>query len=53
MFVSYMILKVNVSKSTVVFKTALKKLIDDFSKIKDISLSLHYFKKRKIDKGNL
>ena len=42
-FVSDMVLKFNVSKSTVVFKIALKKLIDDFAKIKDSSLSLHYF----------
>ena len=33
-FVS-MVLKLNVSKSTIVFKIALKKLIDDFPKIKD------------------
>ena len=40
-----MVLKLNVSWSTIVFKIALKKLIDDFPKIKDASLSLHYFKK--------
>ena len=41
-FVS-MVLKLNVIKSTIVFKIALKKLIDDFPKLKDSSLSLHYF----------
>ena len=44
-FVS-MVLKLNVSKSTIVFKIALKKLIDDFPKIKDSSLSIHYFFKK-------
>ena len=44
-FVSNMVLKFHVNKSTVVFKIVLKKLIDDFPKIKDSSLSLHYFKK--------
>ena len=43
-FVS-MVLKLNVIKSTIVFKIALKKLIDDFPKLKDSSLSLHYFQK--------
>ena len=43
-FVSDTVLKVRVSKSTIVFKIALKKLIDDFLKIKNSSLSLHYFK---------
>ena len=38
-----MVLKFNVSKSTIVFKIVLKKLIDDFPKIKDLSLSRHYF----------
>ena len=42
-FVSDMVLKFNVSKSTIVFKIALKKLIDDFSEIKNSSLSLYYF----------
>ena len=42
-FVSDMVLKARVSKSTIVFKIALKKLIDDFPKIKNSSLSLHYF----------
>ena len=41
-FVS-MVLKLNVINSTIVFKIALKKLIDDFPKLKDSSLSLHYF----------
>ena len=41
-FVS-MVLKLNVIKSTIVFKIALKKLIDDFPKLKDSWLSLHYF----------
>ena len=44
-FISDMVLKFHVSKSTIVFKIALKKLIDDFPKIKNSSLSLHYFKK--------
>ena len=53
-FVSNMVLKFNMSKSTIRFKIALKKLIDDFPKIKDSSLSLHYFlKKLEIDKGSL
>ena len=53
-FVSDMVLKFNVSKSTIVLKIALKKLIDDFPKIQDSSLSLHYlFKKLEIDKGSL
>ena len=44
-FFSDIVLKFRVSKSTIVFKIALKKLIDDFPKIKNSSLSLHYFKK--------
>ena len=40
-----MVLKLNVSKSTIIFKIALYKLIDDYPKVKDLSLSLHYFKK--------
>ena len=40
-FVSDMVLKFYVSKSTIVFKIALKKLIYHFPKIKDSSLSLH------------
>ena len=41
-----MAFKFNVSKPTIVFKIALKKLIDDYPKIKDSSLSLHYFLKK-------
>ena len=37
--------KFNVSKSTIMFKIALNKLIDEYPKIKNSSLSLHYFKK--------
>ena len=40
-----MILKFKVSKSTIAFKTALSRLIDEYPKIKDSSLSLHYFKR--------
>ena len=40
-----MVLKFNVSKSTVMFKIALSKLIDAYPKIKDSSLSLDYFKR--------
>ena len=43
-FVS-MVLKFNVSKSTIMFKIALNKLIDNYLAIKNSSLSLHYFKK--------
>ena len=43
-FISDMVSKFKVSKSTIVFKIALKKLID-YPKIKNSSLSLHYFKK--------
>ena len=42
---SDIVLKFNVSKSAIVFKTALKNLIHDFPKTKDPSLSIHYFKK--------
>ena len=46
-----MVLKFNLNKSTIVFKTALKKLFDDFPEIKDSSLLLHFFfKKLEIDK---
>ena len=45
-FISDMVLKAQVSKSTIVFKIALKKLIDDFPKIKNSLLSLHYFFKK-------
>ena len=44
-FISDMVSKFKVSKSTIVFKIALKKLIEDYPKIKNSSLSLHYFKK--------
>ena len=44
-FVSDMVLKFRMSKSTIVFKIVLKKLIDDFTKIKNSSLS-HYLKKK-------
>ena len=40
-FVKNMVLKFNVSKSNIVFKIALKKLIDDFPRIEDSSLCLH------------
>ena len=40
-----MAFKFNVSKSTIMFKIALNKLIDEYPKIKNSSLSLHYFKK--------
>ena len=45
-FASDMVSKFNVSKSTIVFKITLKKLIDDIPRIKDSSLSLHYLKKK-------
>ena len=43
------------SKSTIIFKVALKKLIDDYPRIKDSSLSLlyYFFKKIESDKGGL
>ena len=44
-FVNDMVTKFKVSKSTIVFKIALCKLIDKYPKIKNSSLSLHYFKK--------
>ena len=40
-----MVLKFKVSKSTVLFKITLSTLIDDYPKINDSSLSLHYFLK--------
>ena len=40
-----MAFKFNVSKSMIMFKITLSKLIDDYPKIKNSSLSLHYFKK--------
>ena len=46
-FVSNMVLKFKVSKSTIIFKIALSsRLIDDYPKIKDSSLSFHYFLKK-------
>ena len=44
-FLNDMILKFKVSKSTIAFKTALSRLIDEYPKMKDSSLSLHYFKR--------
>ena len=44
-FVGDMVLKCKVSKSTIVFKIALSRLIDKYPKMKDSSLSLYYFKK--------
>ena len=45
-FVSDMVLKLNVSKSTRMFKIALSNLIDAYPKIKELSLPLHYLKKK-------
>ena len=45
-FVSNMVLKFKVSKSTIIFKIALSRLIDDYPKMKDLSLSFHYFFKK-------
>ena len=45
-FVSDMVLKFHVSMSSIVFKIALKKLIENFPKIKNSLLSLHSFKKK-------
>ena len=42
-FVNDMVLKFKVSKSTIVFKIALSRLIDNYPKIKDSLLSLHYY----------
>ena len=44
-FVNDVATKFKVSKSTIVFKIALSKLIDEYPKIKKSSLSFHYFKK--------
>ena len=49
-FVSDMVLKLQVSESTLVFKIVLKKLIGEFPKTKDSLLSLHYLKKLKLIK---
>ena len=40
-----MVFKFNAGKSAKMFQIALSKLIDSYPKIKDWSLSLHYFKK--------
>ena len=40
-----MVLKFGVSKLAIVFKIALSKLIDNYPKIKNSMLSLHYFNK--------
>ena len=40
-----MVLKLNVSKSTIILKIALSKLIDGYPKIKESPLSIHCFKK--------
>ena len=45
-FVSDMVLKFKVSKSTIMFKIALCRLIDDYPRIKHSSLSLYYFLKK-------
>ena len=37
--------RINVSKSTIVFRIALSKLIDNHRKVENSTLSLHYFKK--------
>ena len=42
-FVNDMVTKFKVSKSTLVFKFAWCKLIDEYPKTKNSSLSLHYF----------
>ena len=44
-FINHMVLKFKVSKSTIVFKITISSLIDGYPKIKNSSLSLHYFKK--------
>ena len=51
-FVSDMVSKFKVSKSIIVFKIALKKLIDDFPKRLIVVPSL-IIKKPEIDKGSL
>ena len=42
-FVNDMVTKFKVSKSTIVFKIAFCRFIDEYPKIKNSSLSLHYF----------
>ena len=44
-FVIDMVSKFKVSKSTIVFKIALSKLIDEYPNIKNSSMSFPYFKK--------
>ena len=44
-FVS-MVLKFGANKSTIVFKIALGKLIENYLKVKNSSLSLHYLQKQ-------
>ena len=44
-FDNYVVTKFKVSKSTIVFKIALCRLIDEYPRIKNSSLSLHYLKK--------
>ena len=44
-FVNDMVSKFKVSKSTIVFKIALSKLIVEYPNIKNSSLFLHYFKR--------
>ena len=39
-----MVSKFKVSKSTIVFKIALSRLIDEYPKMKDSMLLFHYFK---------
>ena len=51
--VNDMVSKFKVSKSTIVLKIVLSKLIDEYSKIKNSSLSLHYFKTLEINKRSL
>ena len=48
--VNDMVSKFKVSKSTIVLKIVLSKLIDEYPKIKNSSLSLHYFKHLKLIK---
>ena len=43
-FVTDTVSKFKVTKSTIAFKIALSRLIDEYPKIKNSSLSLHYFK---------
>ena len=42
-FINDMLSKFKVSKSTIVFKIALSRLIENYPEIKDSSRSLHYF----------